>query len=164
MDEITPDAFNVDKDDIHCVTCDELKEQLKSTESLCNKYKELYANTQNDLLNAQNSTVKLNELILSLQRKERKNESEMKVLEKSMTRQESNNRNSQSSLKLRKSGAFGDKGVMAKELLQKIVKLEDENKSLKRKVKFMTKEVNECDFIYQERLEILYLIALERLK
>ena len=143
-----------------CVKCSTLQQELDTAVDLQKKHEQLYEQAYQKLQSSNNEIQKLREDILKYQKQEQNLESEKKMLENSLFKQENKSRTSQTSLRMMRSGISPNKDNMAQEFLQKIMKLEETNKKLNRKVKFLTKEINDAEGIFQERLEILYLAAL----
>ena len=143
-----------------CVKCSTLQQELDTAVDLQKKHEQLYEQAYEKLQSSNNEIQKLREDILKYQKQEQNLESEKKMLENSLFKQENKSRTSQTSLRMMRSGISPNKDGMAQEFLQKIMKLEETNKKLNRKVKFLTKEINDAEGIFQERLEILYLAAL----
>ena len=143
-----------------CVKCSTLQQELDTAVDLQKKHEQLYEQAYEKLQSSNNEIQKLREDILKYQKQEQNLESEKKMLENSLFKQENKSRTSQTSLRMMRSGISPNKDKMAQEFLQKIMKLEETNKKLNRKVKFLTKEINDAEGIFQERLEILYLAAL----
>lgn len=125
------------------------------------KYQKLYENTLNELQSAQKEVYNLREDLNKSKEREKALEDEKKTLEANLsTKPEPVTRNSQPSIKLKKSGMVFEQNNIAQELLQKIVALEETNKKLNRKLRMLSKEITDAEAIYGERLEFLYVACI----
>ena len=128
------------------------------------KFEELHDNTLQELQNANKIVNELQEKILKLKQKENilneknKNYSNRK---KSMfvAEQEKFKRGSLFSNSKSKFTQFKEQNNLTSELLQKICKLENKNKKLFKKNKFLNQELDEIEQSYKTEIEILYNVA-----
>lgn len=146
LDELSDTLPKTIEGCIYCKGREAISEKLNSLEE---KYQKQYEDTLRELSVAQIDVLRLREELMHTKEKEKtfelnisnKNDSAMKA--------------SQSSFRMKHSGLF-DQENLSQELVQKIVKLEESNKRLKRKMRYMSKEMDDKQSMYGERLEMLY--------
>ena len=158
MEELDED---IERETHGCLKCHEREENTQALHEYGAKYQKLYETTLAELQSARDEVFRLKDDVNNLKEKERQLEEDKKALENNLTvKAESVGRNSQSSIKLKKSSAALDQNNIGKELLQKMMALEETNKKLNRKIRMLSKEITDAEAMYGERLEFLYVACI----